>query len=287
VPDIDRKQYTAEEWEQQYNPRVAVPDHQPKIDRRAALSARLQPTLGGQLDVRYGPNANELLDIYPARADGPAPVQLYVHGGYWRAQDKSDVAFIAAPFTEAGATTVIINYDLCPTVTVDEIVAETIRAITWTYRNIAQYGGDPDRLHISGNSAGAHLCAMALAHDWNADDLPGDIIKAAAPSTGIYDVEPVLGITVNETIGLTPDMVNRLSPMHRPPRRPLPILVSVGGGETREWIQQSKDYAEMCRQNGNDVTYLEIAGADHFDMTGAMGEPGQPLLPAILQQMGL
>jgi arylformamidase len=288
VADIDSQDYTAQEFERQFNPRVAVPDHQPKIDARKAQSAQVRRRLNGSHDIRYGPNANELLDVYPAQGTAaPAPVQLYIHGGYWRAQDKADVAFIAEPMTRAGATVVIINYDLCPTVALDEIVAETMRAIAWTFRNVAGHGGDPERLFISGNSAGAHLCAMALAHDWSADGLPADIVKGAAPATGIYDVAPVLNISVNAEIGLTPETVAAMSPMQQPPRRPLPLLISVGSGETPAWIKQSRDYAEVCRRHGLAPEYLEVPGADHFDMTGAMGEPDQPLLPAILRQMGL
>lgn len=284
---IDLRGYSAEEFERQFNPRAAVPDHQTKIDSRKALSARMRTSLGGKFDLRYGPNANELLDIYPARAEAPAPVQLYVHGGYWRAQDKADVAFLAEPFTRAGATTVIINYDLCPAVSLEEIVAETMRAIAWTWQNIGDHGGDPERIFISGNSAGGHLCAMAVAHDWQADGLPADVIKGAAPSTGVYDVEPVLAISVNDDVRLTADMVPRLTPLNHPPRRALPLLVSVGGGETESWIKQSKDYVAMCRANGIDAEYLEVPCADHFDMTAAMGDLDLPLLPAILQQMGL
>lgn len=288
MADFDASGLSPEQLEQHFNPRVAVPGHQPKIDARKTQSAAVRPGLEGTHDLRYGPNANELLDIYPARSGAtPSPVQLYIHGGYWRAQDKADVAFLAAPMTKAGATVVIINYDLCPTVSLEEIVAEAKRAIAWTYGNIAEYGGDPERLYISGNSAGAHLCAMALAHDWAADGLPGDIIKGAAPSTGIYDVSPVLDISVNAEIGLTAEMVAPLSPMGQPPRRPLPLIISVGGGETEGWIKQSKDYLAMCRANGIEAEYLEVPGADHFDMTGAMGEIEQPLLPAILRQMGL
>jgi arylformamidase len=283
----DLRGYSPEEFERQFNPRAAVPNHQPKIDARKALSAEVRAQIDGHFDVRYGPNPNELLDIYPAAGGGPAPVQLYIHGGYWRAQDKSDVAFIARPFTSAGATTVIINYDLCPSVGLDEIVAETIRAIAWTWQNIGQYGGDPDRIFVSGNSAGGHLCAMALAHDWAADGLPDDIIKGAAPSTGVYDVEPVLGISVNADVRLTPDMVGRLAPLNHPPRRALPLIISVGGAETEAWIKQSRDYLALCRARGMDPVYIEVPGADHFDMTGAMGQPDQPLLPAILRQMGL
>ena len=124
--EIDRYGYSPEEFELQYNPRAAVPDHQIKIDLRNARSADVRKRLKGTLDIRYGPNPNELLDIYPSKSTN-VPVQLYVHGGYWRSQDKADVAYLAEPLTSAGAIAVIINYDLCPSVGLDEVVAEVRR----------------------------------------------------------------------------------------------------------------------------------------------------------------
>ncbi len=286
VAEIDRRGYSVEEFERQYNPRQAVPDHQGKIDARVTASAEARCRIEGVYDLRYGPGPLEILDVYPAEAD-TAPVQLYIHGGYWRAQDKSDASFFAEPFTAAGATVVVVNYDLCPNVTLPEIMAEIVRAITWTHGGIAEWGGDPDRIFISGNSAGAHLGAMMLAHDWQAEGLPADVIKGAALLTGVYDPEPVLGISVNEVIGLTPDMLAAVSPMRNLPRRDLPLLLPVGGGETAEWIKQTRAYAELCQANGIGAEYMEVPGADHFDMTAAMGDTDGPVLPAILAQMGL
>ena len=287
MASIDLRGYTPNEFERQFNPRVAVPDHQAKIDARAAASAAALGRLERLADLRYGPNPNEILDIYPAPGPHPAPVQLYIHGGYWRAQDKADFAFLAEPLVAAGATAVLVNYDLCPTVPLAEVVAETMRAIAWTWRNIRNHGGDPDRIFISGSSAGAHLCAMALAHDWTADGLPADVIKGAVPVSGIYDVTPVLAISVNEQVRLDPESAERLSPLSLPPRRALPLLVAVGGGETQEWIRQSKDYVAMCQAHGVEAEYMELAGADHFDMTAVLADPARPLLPALLRQMGL
>lgn len=284
--EIDRRGYSAEEFERQYNPRQAVPDHQGKIDARVTASAEARCRIEGVYDLRYGPGPLELLDVYPAEGDA-APVQFYIHGGYWRAQDKSDVSFLAEPFTAAGATVVIINYDLCPDVSLPEIMAETVRALIWTHGNIADWGGDNERIFISGNSAGAHLGAMLLAHDWRAEGLPEDLIKGAALLTGVYDPAPVLGISVNELIGLTPDMLPTVSPMLNPPRRDLPLLLPVGGAETEEWIKQTRAYAELCRANGIGAEFMEVPGADHFDMTTAMGDADGPVLPAILAQMGL
>ncbi|MDA1101898.1 MAG: alpha/beta hydrolase [Proteobacteria bacterium] len=286
LAEIDRHGYSVEEFEAQYNPRQAVPDHQVKIDARVTASAEARCRIEGIYDLRYGPGPLEVLDIFPAEAEA-SPVQFYIHGGYWRAQDKSDVSFFAEPFAAAGATVVVVNYDLCPNVTLPEIMAEIVRALTWTHGNVAEWGGDPSRIFISGNSAGAHLGAMMLAHDWQAEGLPADLIKGAALLTGVYDPAPVLGISVNAEIRLTPDMLATVSPMANLPRRNLPLLLPVGGGETAEWIKQTRAYADLCQANGIGAEYLEVPGADHFDMTAAMGDPDGPVLPAILAQMGL
>jgi len=286
VAGINRGRYSIEEFERQYNPRQAVPDHQDKIDARVTASAEARCRIEGVYDLRYGPGPLEVLDVYPAEAEA-APVQLYIHGGYWRAQDKSDVSFFAEPFTAAGATVVIVNYDLCPNVSLPEIMAEIVRAIAWTHGHIAEWNGDPNCIYISGNSAGAHLGAMMLAHDWQAEGLPADIIKGAALLTGVYDPTPVLGISVNDIIGLTADMLKAVSPMQNLPRRNLPLLVPVGGAETTEWMRQTRAYADLCQANGIGAEYMEVPGADHFDMTAAMGDPDGPVMLAILAQMGL
>ena len=283
-----------EALELEFNPRAVARNLDERLAASAAASAETRARLDCVLDVRYGPGAKETLDIFPAPnsgtgpgADPGAPVQLFIHGGYWRAMDKSDYSFIADAFQPAGATTVVINYDLCPAVTLDTIVEQSNRSIAWTFRNIADYGGDPERLYVSGNSAGGHLTAMALAHDWAAEGLPADIIKGAAPITGVMDCEPVLDITVNEEVRLEPEAARRLSPLRNPPRRALPLLVAVGGAEPELWIKMSADYAALCREHGIECEYLETPGQDHFDISRAVGDPESPLAHAMLRMMGL
>jgi len=275
-----------EEIEREFNPRVASRNVDERLAAYAATSAVTRARLDCTLDVRYGPGEKETLDIFPA--DTPnAPVHLFIHGGYWRAMDKSDYSFIADVFQPAGVTTVIINYDLCPAVTLETIVAQTMRSIAWTWRNVAGHGGDPDRLYVSGNSAGGHLTAMALAHDWTAEDLPAGIIKGAMPVTGVFDCEPVPDTTVNELVRLDRETARRLSPLRNPPRRALPVLVAVGGAEPRLWIQMSKDYAALCRGHGLECEYMELPGHDHFDVSRAVGDASSPLAQAMLRMMGL
>ena len=275
-----------EEIELQFNPRAAARNVDERVAAYATASAATRERLDCVLDVRYGPGEKETLDIIAADAPN-APVHLFIHGGYWRAMDKSDYTFIADVFQPAGATTVIVNYDLCPTVTLDTIVAQTMRSIAWTWRNIAAHGGDPNRLYVSGNSAGGHLTAMALAHDWTDEGLPSDVIKGAIPVTGVFDCEPVPDITVNEQVRLDRESARRLSPLRNPPRRALPVLVAVGGAEPRLWIRMSEDYAALCRAHGLECEYLELPGHDHFDASRAIGDPQSPLSRAMLRMMGL
>ena len=275
-----------EEIELQFNPRAAARNVDERVAAYAAASAETRARLDGVLDVRYGPGEKETLDIFPADAPD-APVHLFIHGGYWRAMDKSDYSFIADVFQPAGATTVLVNYDLCPDVTLGTIVVQTMRAIAWTWRNIARHGDDPGRLYVSGNSAGGHLTAMALAHDWTAEGLPDNIIRGAMPVTGVFDCEPVPDTTVNELVRLDREEARRLSPLRNPPRRALPVLVAVGGAEPRLWIRMSKDYAALCREHGLECEYMELPGHDHFDVSRAIGDAPSLLAQAMLRMMGL
>ena len=278
---------TAEQVEKQYNPRASVPNFEAQALARDADSVQARVELDGVLDLRFGPNPLEVLDVFRQPSAIAAPVQIYFHGGYWRAQHKENFSFVARPLVAAGAVAVIVSYDLCPDVTLDDIVAEAKRALRWTFENIARYGGDPDRIHISGSSAGAHLCAMLLAHNWSAEGLPADLVKGAVPITGIYDLEPVLHITVNAEIRLDPEMAKRNSPLFLPVHGRPPVLVAVGAAETERWIAESQAYAEHLRRAGVPVTYLESPGDNHFSVTARLRQADNDLVRGMLAQMGL
>ena len=128
-------------------------------------SALARSQLRGQLDVRYGEQPGEALDVFAARQPN-SPVLVFIHGGYWRALDKSDVSFVAPAFVDAGAMVVVPNYALCPAVTIETIALQLTRALAWAWRHAAEHGGDPQRIAVAGHSAGGHLAAMMLSCRW-------------------------------------------------------------------------------------------------------------------------
>ena len=273
------------EAERLYNPRISAPDfeHHLALGARAAEQAR--QTLTRRADIRYGAGPRQLLDIFPSRRAN-APVNIFFHGGFWRALDKESMAGAAPALVEAGITCVQVGYDLCPAVTLPQIIDQAREAVLWVHRNIAAHGGDPGRLYISGVSAGAHLAAMTLAAGWQASaGLPADAVCGAVLVSGLYDVAPVLTISVNDAVRLTADDVAGASPLNHLPRAGLPLLVTVGDAETSAWIDQSRRYDAACRGAGAASRFALIPGAHHFS-TGVWlpgGAANQQLLAFITE----
>ena len=274
----------AADAEMQFNPQAnPAIDAKAEFALRAELSASARKRMRSELDVRYGPGARQLLDIFPA-GDGSAPIHVYIHGGYWRMGDKGSQSLLAEPFVNAGIACAFPTYDLCPQLSLDQIVAEVLDAIEWIFRNGARIG-DPNRIYLSGSSVGAHLCAMALAHDWPSRGLPADFIKGATLLTGIYDLEPVLEISINELVHLTRDRVRDNSPIYHPPRRKLPLLMEVGGEEPPGWQAQTLEFADICRAAGCDVQVMVLPGETHFSILRSLGQADHPLTKAMIAQM--
>src|SRR5439155_13676259 len=216
MSDLGYKNLRRDELEYQYNPRVSVPEYPQLAKKRSDESRKVRATLRSWLDVSYGRSPREVLDIYPA-SQPASPVLVYIHGGYWRSGSKDDNCNFVPAFTQRGATVVVMEYDLCPQVTVTDIVQQACTGIAWTYRNVTRYGGNPSKLYISGHSAGGHLTAMALAYDWEKEGLPGNIIKGAVASSGVYDLEMVMHVSANEQIRMTPEIARENNPfLHRP-----------------------------------------------------------------------
>jgi arylformamidase len=274
----------ADELEYQFNPRRTVPDFESHQARNAKLSAAVRARLEGYLDIAYGETPLQRIDLFPAapQGKGPAPIHVFFHGGYWRAQDKANFAFVAEHLVAKGICTVIANYDLCPAVTLDGVVASARKALAWTWRHAADYGADPEHLTISGSSAGAHLQAMALAHDWTTECLPADLIKGAVPISGIYDPEPAMHTTVNADIRLTAAIARRNNALTLPPRARCPVALFVGADESREWRRQTELYAAHLRRHGLKPEVTEVPDAHHFSILEHYRDPESAILRAIV-----
>ena len=286
----------ASDWNPQwldsmYNNRLLVPGYAAHFARWAKESESARQQLPCQLDLAYGDQAGESLDIFPASGTSPvqgAPVLVFIHGGYWRSLDKADHSFIAPAFTRAGACVVVLNYALCPAVTIPEIVLQMVKALAWTWRHIAAHGGDPARITMAGHSAGGHLAVMLLACDWpaHAPDLPQALVKNALSISGLYDLEPIRQTPFLRDLQLTPEQVKQASPVLLP-RPTQGTLYSVAGGdESEEFLRQNRLIQQAW--GAETVPVCEsLPGLNHFSVLEALIAPGHRLHQLALELLGL
>jgi arylformamidase len=266
-----------------YNNRARVPEHPGYFERWATDSAAARASLPGLVDLRYGLGHRETVDVFPAPVPD-APVLVFIHGGYWRSLDKSDHSFIARAFNDRGVCVVLPNYALCPgppgqPVGIADIAQQMVRALEWTWRNIARHGGDPSRITVAGHSAGGHLAAMMLGCDWPAvaPDLPAQLVRNALSISGVHDLRPLQRAPfLAEVLRLSEDDSRRLSPALWPaPARGMLYAVA-GASESDEFHRQNALMRDAWGERTVPVSEL-LPGLHHFDVVDALADPGHRL----------
>ena len=282
--------YDQAELDAAYDQAAYQPNIQQLRDRWISNSERARARVGLPLRRAYGPGEIEELDIFQTKAPAPAPVFVFIHGGAWRAGRAATYAALAETFIHAGAHYVVPDFawvqdcggSLFP------MADQVCRAIAWVYRNAASFGGDRDRLYVSGHSSGAHLAAVALTTDWQSNfDLPPDIIKGGLCASGMYDLAPVRLSHRSSYVRFTDEMVEALSPQRHLDRLRMPLIVAYGTYETPEFQRQARDFAAAVREAGKPVELIVGDNYSHLELPETLCNPYGLLGSAVLEQIGL
>ncbi|MEO8133422.1 MAG: alpha/beta hydrolase [Betaproteobacteria bacterium] len=268
---------TPEFCERGYNNRAAVPDHADYFRRWADDSAEVRAQLACEIDLRYGARPKETMDLFPA--GGARGLLVFIHGGYWRALDKSDHSFVVRPFVAAGYDAACLNYDLCPSVDIATIVDECRNAIAWLVQHGAEHRVASKNMVISGHSAGGHLAAMMHATDWRARDVDSGAIRGGVSISGVFDLEPLIHTSMNLDLRLSPASAAAVSPVRMQPALAVPFLLAVGSIETSEFLRQSQLLWEAwpgVRPAGDNGPVL-LDGHHHFSAVDYLADSGDRL----------
>jgi arylformamidase len=270
------------ELDRQYNARALVPDHAAFFARWRADSVRSRKALNADIDMAYGRSGDEKLDLFHAERRG-APLLVFVHGGYWRSLDKSDFSFLAPAFVARDVNLAVVNYGLAPATSMEEMVRQLLRAVSWLYKSASSMGVDPQRIVIAGHSAGAHLAAMMAAADWSKWDvsLAANVVHGIVCISGLYDLEPLARAPfLKDDIGLDRFSARKLSPANYRPRLPVPLLTAVGGDESAEFHRQNM----LIRSSWPHCFRSDVAlpGRNHFSVVDALVDPDHLLFHSTL-----
>lgn len=275
---------SAEQLEFEYSPSKSVTNATQLMAAWQQRSEKFRAGFKGRqwLDLAYGDQAGETLDIF-TNSSSKSPALVYIHGGYWQRTDKSDYSYLAERLVEEGITVVIPNYTLCPATTVGGIVDEMRRAMAWLHRHIADYGGDPARLHVCGHSAGGHLTAMMALTDWHelGHDLPPNLVKSGMPISGVFELEPLIHTSINDPLAMDLSEAQALSPRLKTPGFDVPMAFAVGGDESNEFRRQSHDMCEYWQRSGLTACEAPCSGHHHFDVIDLMLEADSAMFKQI------
>ena len=214
----------------------------------------------------------------PKNAGGSSPLVAFIHGGYWQRGDRKDNIFLARELNARGITVALPSYTLCPAAKVADIVAEMQRFLkaVWERTN--------ERPVVVGHSAGGHLAAAMLATDWSkVGGVPSDLVRSAYALSGVFDLAPLIGTSINEALSLTKGTARAASPLFRPPPpRGKRLLAAVGGEESAEFHRQSREIAENWSKVGVAAEWQVIADTNHFTIVDELARPGSALLTRIV-----
>lgn len=231
-----------------------------------AAATRAQNTLIE--DEAYGAHPRELIDIL--RAPEPKGCVYYIHGGYWRARSKVETSWVADAFLEAGYSVALLNYPLCPEVSLSAICDSTRRAFAHLHLALLE-PEESARIVVVGHSAGGYLAALHLATDWTAYGLPRDPLAGVIPISGIFDLTPLTATSINDQLGLDLAEARRLSLTQQPLGSTAPLHLALGAGESGEFRRQ----ARMLAKHWAALTpTVELAGESHFDILDRLGAGG-------------
>jgi arylformamidase len=274
------------DYEKEYDNRGRVPEH-PQIFTgwardAAAYREKALAEQRAELGLRYGSGARQIIDVLFARPRTPAPLAMFVHGGWWRSLERESFSHMAAGLNAHGVNVAVAGYDLCPQVTIAQIIDEIREACLFLWNRYGQ------RLLIYGHSAGGHLTGAMLATDWTALDakVPKDLIPAGFSISGVFDLQPLVGITVNQDLRLDKDEARRVSPAFWPAPADLVLDAYVGALESPEFLRQSRLIAEAWGKSGVATRYEEVAGTNHFTVLAPLTDPGSAMVQRLLALAG-
>ena len=282
--DMDQAELDAAYDQSKYAPNLSQ-----VVKRYATNSEAVRTRLGAPRRYAYGTTPIEALDVYPTKRAN-APINIFIHGGAWRGGVAKDFAYPAELFVHAGAHYIALDFinvieangSLTP-------MAEQVRrAVAWVHRNARSFGGDPDRIYVSGHSSGGHLAGVVLVTDWRKDfNLPADTVKGGLCCSGLFDLKPVRLSARSSYVKFTDEIEQALSSQRHLERLNAPVIVAYGTLETPEFQRQSRDFVAAVRTAGKPVQLLVGEGYNHFEIPETLANPHGLLGRAVLAQMNL
>ncbi len=280
--------YDQQALDDAYDQSVHAANRQQILDRLARTSELVRQRIGAPERHAYGSASIEGIDFYNCGRRG-APINVFIHGGAWRAGLARDYGYPAEMHVRAGAHFAAVDFDNVLETGGDlmPIADQVRRAIAWVYTHCEELGADPTRLYVSGTSSGAHLGGVCATTDWSKHGLPQKPVRGYALCSGMYDLRGPRLSKRSAYVKFTDDAEQALSPQRHLARVDAPLVLLVGSLETPEFQRQTREFADALTRAGKSAELIYAEGYNHFEIAESLGNPYGPMGRAVLSLMRL
>lgn len=255
-----------------------------KLDPLGAFNALIPKDRGSARiakDVAYGEGARLKLDVYAPRsaAARPRPVIVFFYGGSWSSGRRQGYAFAARALAARGFVVVVPDYRLVPEVRYPDFLRDCAAAVRWTRRNAGRYGGDGERMVLTGHSAGAYNAAM-LALDPGLLGTDRAAVRGFAGLAGPYDFLPLDDPSTIAAFGAWPRPSETQPVVYASVRAP-PALLLHGERDSRVKPRNSVKLAHLLRGAGGEVRLKLYPRLGHVGILTALAKPFRRQAPVL------
>ncbi len=223
-----------------------------------------------ELDIAYGSGDRNRLDIFYPEATAKGLV-VFVHGGFWKAFDKSSWSHLAAGPLAHGFAVAMPSYTLCPDARIAGITQEVAQAI-----NLAAAKVDGS-IRLTGHSAGGHLVTRMMCRNTELDSAVLERIERTVSISGVHDLRPLMKTDMNQTLNIDRAEALTESPALLEPVGDTRLVCWVGAGERAEFLRQNQLLASMWRGLGAATVSVEEPDRHHFNVVEGLVEAWHPL----------
>jgi acetyl esterase/lipase len=229
---------------------------------------KANPKLVETLNLSYGENSNQVLDIVNSEKCVDSPVILFVHGGSWRWGTKNYHRIKGKQFAKNGITFATMNYRLYPEVQFPSFPEDVALSIKWLRQNIAKYGGDPDKIFLMGHSAGAHSISLVGLNPKYLKKCGGNLtwIKGVIPMSCPYELDPSKEFLYEDLFpsGFDPEAFMPMAQDVRSDCPPFFIMHGLLDPIVRK--EQAKRFVKKLKDSGGDAKAKVYASHGHFSL---------------------
>jgi acetyl esterase/lipase len=232
--------------------------------------------------IAYGDGPRQKLDIYPAAPEAKQPVIVFLYGGAWNSGRRQDYAWAARALAAKGFVVVVPDYRLAPADPFPAFVDDAAAAAVWAHRNVARFGGDPDRMVLMGHSAGAHIAMMvALDRRFLArGDVPASAIRGVVGLAGPYKFDPNEEGVLRDAFGGYPEP-EAVQPVTFARADAPPALLLHGDADTRVRMRNSERLGRELKAVGAAAEVKIYPGVDHAGILLALSKPLRDRAPTL------